>query len=107
MRLTGHLVTYGLRHVLGESVDQAVAFLGAHFTDQSQALPRALTKANDRAWHALAVALAGDGLLDQIKTFFASGDDKGVREQVRRFLDSKPFPMEGTPADFRRACLDE
>jgi hypothetical protein len=76
-------------------------------TDHSQALPRALARANDRAWQALGVALAGDGFLDQIKVFFASQDDKGVREQVSRFLNGSRLHFEGTPVQFRKACLEE
>jgi hypothetical protein len=81
--------------------------LEQHFTDHSQALPRALAAANDRAWQALAVALAGDGFLDQVRLFFASGDDKAIREQVGRFLASKPLPFDGSPAEIRKARLGE
>ena len=41
------------------------------------------------------------------KVFFASGDDKGVREQVHCFLTSNAVSFDGAPADFRRDCLDE
>jgi hypothetical protein len=111
------LVGFGLRQILGdaagpildavESANHILNIVKQYFTDHSRALPRALAKANDHAWQALGVALAGDGLLDRVKVFFASGDDKGVREQVSRFLAAKPFAYEGTPADFRRACLNE
>ena len=67
----------------------------------------ALENAHNRAWQALGVALAGDGLLDRIKVFFASGDDKGVRDQVQLFLKSNAASFAGTPADFRQACLEE
>ena len=65
-----------------------------HFTDHSQTLPKALAQANDRAWQAVSIALAGDGFLDQIKVFFASSDDKGIREQVRLFLQDKSIGFE-------------
>jgi hypothetical protein len=42
-----------------------------------------------------------------VKVFFASGDDKGVRQQVQLFLDGNAVSFDGTPADFRRECLDE
>ena len=42
-----------------------------------------------------------------MKVFFASGDDKGVREQVHCFLTSNAVSFEGEAADFRRDCLDE
>jgi formylglycine-generating enzyme required for sulfatase activity/tRNA A-37 threonylcarbamoyl transferase component Bud32 len=107
MNPVGPLIGYGLRQVVGESADQAVTFLEQHFADHSQALPRALAAANDRAWQALAVALAGDGFLDQVRLFFASGDDKAIREQVGRFLASKPLPFDGSPTEIRKACLGE
>src|SRR5262249_1605814 len=50
---------------------------------------------------------AGDGVLDQIRVLFASGDDKGIREQVRLFLQDKAINLEGSPTPFRKACLAE
>lgn len=103
------LLALGLRQVIGDTaMDLAGGVVGLvrqRFTDHSMALPKALATANDRAWKALAIALAGDQFLDRIRMWFASSDDNGLREQVRRFLDSKPFPFEGTAADFRQACL--
>ncbi len=107
MVLVSPLIAFALRQVLGESADKVVEAVERHFTDRGRALPRALEKANDRAWQALAIALAGDGFFDAVKVFFASGDARGIRDDVRRFLDGKPFAFEGTPADFRRACLAE
>jgi len=70
------------------------------------ALPRALATANDKAWRAWGVALAGDGLFDTVKRWFtASGDEKGFREQVSRFLAGQGISFAGSPADFRQACL--
>jgi formylglycine-generating enzyme required for sulfatase activity len=108
MQPVTQLIRFGLRQVLGESAgaaDRALALVEEHFTDHSRSLPRALGRANDRAWQALGVALAGDGFLDRLKVFFASGDDKGIREQVSRFLADKSLAFAGTPADFRKACL--
>src|ERR1019366_9727265 len=53
------------------------------------------------------ISLAGDGFLDKIKVFFASGDDKGIREQVQLFLQDKSIGYKGMSADFRKKCLDE
>jgi hypothetical protein len=104
------LVGFGLRQVIGDYADGAVqvaAVIEHRFRDHSRTLPKALDHAHHRAWQALGVALAGDGLLDRVKVFFASGDDKGVREQVQLFLDGNAVSFDGTPADFRRDCLDE
>jgi hypothetical protein len=54
----------------------------------------------------LGVALAGDGLFDKVKVWFtASGDEKGFREQVSRFLAGKGISFAGSPEEFRKACL--
>jgi serine/threonine protein kinase len=104
------LVGFGLRQVIGDHADgavQIVAVIEQRLRDHSRTLPKALDHAHHRAWQALGVALAGDGLLDRVKVLFASGDDKGVREQVQLFLDGNAVSFDGTPADFRRDCLDE
>src|SRR6266536_1121164 len=99
MNAVTSLVSFGIRQLAGVETAAAVVFIREHFTDHSRRLPRALAKANDRAWQALGIALAGNGFLDQIKLFFASGDDKGIREQVRQFLAGKGVSFEGTPAE--------
>jgi hypothetical protein len=101
------LISFGVRQTLGEPAGLILEAVEQRFTDHGRALPRALTRANDCAWQALAVALAGNDLLDRVKVFFAAADAKGIREQVGRFLAAKPFPFEGTTADFRRACLED
>src|SRR5688572_20758526 len=119
MSLVGNLFGFGLRQAIGavagdeagESAGKAagsvIQLVEKHFTDHSQTLPKALAKANDRAWQALSIAIAGDGFLDKIKVFFASGDDKGIREQVQLFLQDKNIGFEGTSAEFRKQCLTE
>ena len=110
MSLVTQLIGFGLRQVIGDSADdvgQVVGVVEQRFRDHSRTLPKALEQAHNRAWQALGVALAGDGLLDRVKVFFASGDDKGVREQVQVFLKSNAVSFDGTPAEFRQACLDE
>jgi formylglycine-generating enzyme required for sulfatase activity/tetratricopeptide (TPR) repeat protein len=107
MSVVHHLVAYGLRQVIGESAEHVIETVQRRFSDHSRALPKALARANDRAWQALAVALAGDGWLDSLHVFFASGEAKGFREQVRSFLEGKPLPFETTPAAYRKACLGE
>jgi WD40 repeat protein len=107
MNLVTTLLGFGLRQVLGESAVDVVQAVEQRFRDHSQTLPNAVTRAHDRAWQALAIALAGDGFLDRVRVFFASGDDKGVREQVRQFLQANPAAFGAAPAQFRQDCLDE
>ncbi len=100
------LVCFGVRQVLGVDVADVAAAVEQQFTDHSQALPRALATANDKAWKALGVSLAGDSLFDKAKIWLvASGDEKGFREQVTRFLAVKGVSFDGSPAEFRKACL--
>jgi hypothetical protein len=48
-----------------ESGEAVVGFLAERFTDHSQRLARALQQANDNAWKALEIALAGDSLWER------------------------------------------
>lgn len=107
MSLVNKLIGFGLRQVIGDVIDHVGDFVEMRFTDHSQTLPKALARANDRAWQALGIALAGDTFVDKLKVLFASGDDKGIREQVRRFLQDKTIGFEGTPAEFRKISLAE
>src|SRR5947209_3393710 len=108
--VTGLLV-FGIRHVLGEPTAHvtryAAGWVEDRFNDPSQALQKALANANDRAWQSLAIALAGDGFLDQVKVLISEGADKGIRQQLKPFLDRTADAYNATPADFRRACLSE
>ncbi len=83
MPLVSQLIAYGLRQVIGEPADAIVIAVVTRLTNPSQTLPKALASANDRAWQAVGIALAGDGFLDQIKVFFAGGVGRDVREQGR------------------------
>src|SRR5262249_48131962 len=107
MSLVGKLLGFALRQVIGESVGGVVEVVEQRFRDPSRALPKALERAHDRAWQSLGVALAGDGFLDRVKLFFASGDDKGIREQVQLFLKGNAMSFAGTPDKFRLDCLDD
>jgi hypothetical protein len=55
------------KEALAKMTGPAIQLVVRHITDHSQALPKALVNANDRAWQAVSIALAGNGLLDQIK----------------------------------------
>ncbi len=115
MSRVNNLMWFGLRQAIGGLVGQealslsnsAINFIGKLFADNSQTLPAALAKANDRAWQSLSIALAGDGIFDSIKVFFSSGDDKGIREQVRVFLNGNTLAFGGSSVEFRKQCLLE
>jgi hypothetical protein len=119
MLLANKLIGFVLRQAIGavagdESGEiaanvagQVVRLVERHFFDHSQTLPKALARANDRAWQSLSIALVGNTFLDRMTLFFASGDDKGIREQVSLFLQDKTIAFESTSPDFRRRCVTE
>ena len=61
MSLVGKLIGFGFRQVIvAEAGNETSKIAGTvlhlverHFTDHSQTLPKALARANDRAWQAL------------------------------------------------------
>jgi hypothetical protein len=71
--------------------DKVVDFLTDRFTDHSQKLTTALQTANERAWKALEIALAGNSLWERCKVALARAEDKAFAQQVRTFLDVSPF----------------
>jgi tRNA A-37 threonylcarbamoyl transferase component Bud32 len=88
--------------------DAVVGFLVERFTDHSQRLTVALHAANDNAWKALEIALAGESLWDRCQAVIARSEDKAFGRQVRAFLDATP--LAGLPShglEFRQACLQE
>jgi formylglycine-generating enzyme required for sulfatase activity/serine/threonine protein kinase len=88
----------------GEAV---VGFLTERFTDHSNRLTKALRQANDNAWKALEIALAGDSLWDRCKAAVATAEDRAFARQVRAFLDATPLPEVARKTAFRQKCLEE
>jgi serine/threonine protein kinase len=89
------------------AADGVTGFLNKHFTNHSKRLTQALQKANDCAWRALEIALAGDSWWRGIKATLAAADEKAFREQVQVFLRSTPFPGIDGKKNFRQQCLRE
>jgi formylglycine-generating enzyme required for sulfatase activity len=110
MSLVGALCGLGLRVTFGdagEGVREVFDTIRDRFEDHSQALPRALERANDQAWQALAVALAGDGFFDHVKRLVTGGDARGLRERVNNLLSRHAASFDQTPRAFRHTCLAE
>jgi serine/threonine protein kinase len=72
------------------------------FTDGGGLLEKALAGAGERAWRALEIALAGEGLFGWLDR----ADDRVFRGQVRDFLRTAPLPADQAE-DFRKVCLRE
>jgi uracil-DNA glycosylase family 4 len=117
MMIALHLSTLALRQVVGGAcraagfdagegaVEGVVSFLASRFTDHSDQLLRALDEANDRAWRALEIALAGDSFWERCKVFLAPGEEKGFRERVRAFLDVTPQAELFGKREYCQRCL--
>lgn len=86
--------------VASEGIDAVEKYLVAHFGDPSRRLPQALSRAADRAWRALEVAVAGESLWSKLARH---GEDKAYSAEVRAFLDANPLRLAPSQdAAFRR-----
>ncbi len=103
MALMYALSSFALRQVVGEGAENVLRLLSDRLTDQSQLLPRALQQANERAWKALEVTLAGEGLLNKLD----SAEEKAFRQQIRALLDTMPLPLLTGKTEFRKNCHRE
>jgi serine/threonine protein kinase len=81
--------------------------LERHFTNHSRQLSLALAKSTERAWRALELSLAGDGLWDRGKGLLCGGNQKAFRKQAKLFLDTVAAPQLPADPQFRPACLRE
>jgi uracil-DNA glycosylase family 4 len=119
MYISHHLSTLAVSQLVGgacqvvgfqpgvEAAGGVARLLTRHFLDQSRNLERALRQANERAWKALEVALAGDSLWDRCKRLLVSAEEKAFREQIRPFLDACPLAELHGREGYRTACLEE
>ena len=87
MKIVQTLICYGLRQVVGDVADKAVDLVAERLTNEGDALPQAVKEANDRAWRALNVALAGDSYWEKFKRY-ALGDatQRALRQQIEIVL---------------------
>ncbi|MFO0850302.1 MAG: protein kinase, partial [Gemmataceae bacterium] len=107
MSATGSLLAFGVRYAFNVSADHVIGVIEKRMTDHSQALPKALSKANDRAWEAVGLALAGDGLFNRMLDVFRDADMRGVRDQIKKFLDQTPTGLENAATGIRVKAAEE
>src|SRR5947209_6409438 len=88
MSIIGLLSSFALRQVAGDVEGGSFSqLLGDRFSDGSQRLLSAVRRANENAWKALEISLAGESLwrcLDR-------PEDRAFRAQIRTFLDNMPL----------------
>src|SRR5262249_34439121 len=88
------------------AADAAIKFLGNRFTDHSARLNDALGRANEGAWRALELALAGDSWWDRVKVTLARREDQVFRVPVGASLPMAALAdLPGPPAEFRAQAL--
>ena len=101
------LICVCLKSMLNLPVEEAVGWLKKHFTDHSRALPKAIAKANDRAWQAVGLALAGDSLFEKIRGRLRDADMKAARDQIRAFVTDADSGLESATNGLRMRACDE
>ncbi len=107
MAIPGCLLAFGLRYAFNVSADHFVSALEKRLADHSDTLPKALDRANDRAWEAVGLALAAGSWFDRLKDVLRDGDLKGVRDQIKAFLEQTPTGLELAPEGSRVAATKE
>ena len=75
MGILSMLASFALRGVVGEGAVSAVNAVSDRLTDQGKLLTDALQRAGERAWKAVELALAGEGLLNKL-------DDAGTNSSL-------------------------
>src|SRR5262249_14920924 len=93
-------------HAISTGVEAVSNFLNKQFVDHSQKVGEALKTANERAWQALELSLAGDSWWERVKGSLRTAEDRSFRDQVQAFLQIAPIG-EKTSTQFRQDCLRE
>ncbi len=110
LKLCEPLICVGLKAVLripDGVVDAGMKWLKGRFTDHSLVLTKAVTTAHDRAWQAVALALAPDTIFSHIANLFRDGDLKAVQKQIREFVATADTGLDGAAAGLRTKACDE
>lgn len=97
--------------VAGETTARVVnggaELLFRHLSDKSERYLTALATANERAWKALEIALAGNSLWERGQVLAASGEEEAFRQQLQAFVEANPLPQFSGKDQFRQRCLQE
>ncbi len=110
LKLCEPLICVGLKAVLQipeGAVDAGIKWVKQRFTDHSLVLTNAVSTAHDRAWQAVALALAPDSFFSHVTNLFRDGDLKAVQKQIREFIAAADTGFEHTSAHLRaNACKE-
>ncbi len=92
-----------LAQVIGESAEGVMKSLGDRFSGRSRQLIDVLHTANEKAWKAVEISLAGESLWNRLDP----SAEKSLREQIRILLDNMRLPILTHRDEFRKLCLHE
>ena len=109
-KLCEPLICVGLKAVLripDGVVEAGVKWVKERFTDHSVVITKAIATANDRAWQAVALALATDNLFSHVANLFRDGDLKAVQKQIREFVATSDSGIDVAAAGLRTKACDE
>lgn len=90
MSLMRQLSVLAIHQVLGDRADSLMGFLADRLSDKSARFEQAMTRATEKAWNLLDVALAGPTLLQSWKSVFSPRDEKTLKQNIHAFLSSIP-----------------
>ena len=86
-----------------DGVENVVACLGEHLSDQGQRVTKALKESNEKAWRALEIALAGETLWNK----FDRAEDRAFRQQLAAYLRQLPMPELQGKQEHRKKILQD
>ena len=101
MAVVEHLCCFALKQFGGEGLEAVGKLLSDRFSDHGKLLLNALDRANRRAWRSLEIALAGESFWNRLTD---KADDRGLRQQIRVFLDRMPLPEMTDKHPYYKQC---
>ena len=102
MAVVEHLCCFALKQFGGEGFEAVGKLLSDRYSDHGKLLLNALDRANRRAWRSLEIALTGERFWHRITD---KADDRGLRQQMRVFLDKMPLPEMTDKHPYYKQCL--
>ncbi|MCI0458555.1 MAG: protein kinase, partial [Gemmataceae bacterium] len=109
MGVVQNMCALALQQLAGEGIPTVVSLLTGHLSNRGQMVVQALQVANDRAWRAFEIALAGESWWEHLKSYLRPREDQAFAQQIRVFLDGLPLDdvLAGQQAEVRLWCLAE
>ena len=104
MPVVEHLCCFALKQFGGEGLEAIGKLLTDRYSDRGKLLLGALDRANRRAWRSLQIALTGESFWGRITD---RADDRGLRQQMRLFLDKMPLPEMTDKHPYYKQCLQD